>query len=138
MGVDIEIRVGLKKEPPEWYINRVKNMVEQNSHVEGKLTNGFTDVENHEQYKMILGISSLTRYYGKGYERGPFLDIFSLLVFLMTAFSEYEPSLFYDGDSGETISQISAKELQELMKHFAEYGEEPYRGENLYGDKLDK
>jgi len=135
MGVDVEIRVGLKKEPPEWFINRVRNMVEQNSHVEGKLTDGFTDVEDHEQYKMILGISSLTRYYGKGYERGPFLDIFSLLVFLKTAFSAYEPSIFYDGDSGYTINQISENELHKLMEHFSEHGEEPYRRENLYGDK---
>lgn len=128
MGVDIEIRIGLKKIPKTKIINKLNWMLKDCSPIEGivKLSDG-DDIEEPERFKIIYEISSLTRYYGEGYERGPFIYIYGFIHFLIFYFKEYDLTIFYGGDCSDYISEIKDG-LKSIMEHFVKNGNSPYTG----------
>lgn len=130
MGIDIEIAIGLKNKPDEAFINRMKNLLKDCSPIEGNLYICTDEVEDIERFSTVYGISSISRYYGEGYERGPFLSLYGLLIFLRKAFKEYEPTIFYGGDCNDSIPEFRESDLDLLMDHFIKVGSSPYRDKN--------
>jgi len=64
------------------------------------------------------------RYYGPGYERGPWPDIASLILYLLAA--ENVDAVWYDGDSGWGSVRIDRERLEEINDHWIKNGNRPY------------
>lgn len=65
------------------------------------------------------------RYYGPGYERGPWPQIASVLMWLLLNYPNGK--VWYGGDSGDTLPQATIETIAETWKHWAEHGGVPYR-----------
>lgn len=77
--------------------------------------------------EQVITCDTLWRYYGPGYERGPWAHIKELLSLL----GHYFPNsrIYYGGDSsgikGELVTQDFIKSIND---HWLKYGHAPYRG----------
>lgn len=73
-------------------------------------------------------ISSFVKYYGIGYERGPWPQICADLMTLMQA-----PNIgrvWYSGDhinSPEGMAPTSSDDICDLVRHYIQHGHRPYR-----------
>lgn len=112
MGIDIEIAVKCKPgyNPPS-----------PSFAVEGEMSdtgNPYVDASTHS-------LSSLTRYYGEHYERGPWPHIAAYLLELMS-----DPNVervWYDGDSGDCLEEMTFERWCKMCDHYRLNGERPYR-----------
>lgn len=75
----------------------------------------------------VYEIDIWCRYYGPGYERGPFPLIYAALLWLKNRFPECR--LYYFGDSYELdeVSEMSVGRLQEFLQHWLDVGNQPYQ-----------
>ena len=64
------------------------------------------------------------RYYGPGYERGPWPDIASMILYLLAA--ENVDVVWYDGDSGWGSVRIDRERLDAINEHWIKNGTRPY------------
>jgi hypothetical protein len=114
MGVDACIYIKSKTDAPR---------------LEEPLPEGFTiqtdglgpPTSTHEVY-------TLSRYYGPGYERGPWPTLCAVLMTLMN--SPDIESVWYFGDYSceDDQTPITCDDLFEITRHFIANGERPYRG----------
>lgn len=63
------------------------------------------------------------RYYGPGYERGPWPKISAVLMELMA--TPGVTGVWYGGD--EEVYPMTGKVLEEFTRHYLEFGHRPYR-----------
>jgi hypothetical protein len=64
------------------------------------------------------------RYYGPGYERGPWPEIRRMIEWLWT---ETWDEVRYGGDHTEDVPIITGADVEAIQAHYDEYGHEPYR-----------
>ena len=77
----------------------------------------------HTFVKVSLG----SRYYGKGYERGPFADHIAVRNFLKHHYPDGK--VFYGGDSsGVLFEEMTDAWVKKELAHFHTVGHAPYRG----------
>lgn len=69
----------------------------------------------------LYDITTMIRYYGPGYERGPGLKIAGLLLYLHTR-DDIE-TVYYGGDG---IKEFSKKDAEDLLSHYLSVGRLPY------------
>jgi len=128
MGVDVTISIkpktitrdGIKALNQEIY-HRFKNDISSEYPESWELQ--WTDED--QAYTM----RSFMRYYGEGYERGPFPTIFALVMFIKDAIPDGD-DVFYYGDYSELedASPTTYAELRELFAHWVKNGHKPYLG----------
>ena len=70
-------------------------------------------------------VDQMWRYYGEGYERGPWPDIAATLMALIAG-SNVE-SVWYYGDVHETDDPITPEQVLTLCAHYMKVGDRPYR-----------
>lgn len=75
----------------------------------------------------LLHVFCMDRWYGKGYERGNWPSIYGKIQWLLLNFPGCD--IFYQPDSSddERRQPFTEQQAQELWKHWAEFGGEPYR-----------
>ena len=64
------------------------------------------------------------RYYGHCYERGPWPEICAVLLALHSRLDV--ETVYYGGDSDETLPEFNMGDALEMCKHYAEVGQRPY------------
>lgn len=119
MGVDVEIYIRLKDGA---------DIPSNDSYVEGQFTMAGDDDWWSEDFPFVnANLSSMTRYYGVGYERGPWPQISSLLLSLL-ANPDVE-AVYYIGDHSEPHEDdvFTLEALEELNKYYVKNRHEPYR-----------
>lgn len=108
MGIDVEIAIRAKpgSEPPSprWIDGTVS---------ESTYLDGYT----HE-------LSSCTRYYGIGYERGPWPDIAAYLLELLA--DPNVEAVGYGGDSSDHRETVTLEWLTQMNLHYIDNRERPY------------
>lgn len=70
-------------------------------------------------------VDTLARYYGPGYERGPWAEICAALM-LLHACPEVE-RVWYGGDNADEVPECPPARVVALSEHFMEHGNRPYR-----------
>ena len=115
MGKDVEIYLKTKDgKAPDLLFN---------------LPNGFELVEVGELDDEIEGathcISTLVRYYGKGYERGPFHIICAVLMLLHE--SDDVETVWYGNDDYVSSEPFTKEDTSNLALHFMNNGSKPYK-----------
>jgi hypothetical protein len=78
------------------------------------------DGATHEVYQ-------LWRYYGPGYERGPWPRIAAALMALHA--SQNIESVWYFGDCDDGAQPFTPERVHEFSAHYMAEGDRPYRGE---------
>lgn len=70
-------------------------------------------------------LSTPWRYYGKGYERGPWPEICATIMRLVAYEAE---RVWYYGDSGpfDEADEMTPERVCEISKYYMQYGNEPY------------
>ena len=113
MGIDVEIYFEADGEPSD-----LRVMVE-GSALEAD--------EYARQFGPTHRISSATRYYGPGYERGPWPEICGTLMTLFA--SPNVKRVWYFGDCSDIEGQdpINIDAVLRISRHYMENGERPYR-----------
>ena len=66
------------------------------------------------------------RYYGPGYERGPWPRIAAILMTLMA--SEDVETVWYYGDCSDGDEPFTPSRLEQYNNHYIANGDRPYRG----------
>lgn len=94
------------------------------------LPNGFSvSAVDGETYLETCGathqVSTYARYYGKGYERGPWGDICAVLM-LLHASPDVE-KVWYSGDCVDVAEEFTPEKVLELSEHYMKFGNRPYR-----------
>jgi hypothetical protein len=73
--------------------------------------------ENEEWFQgPRVVVDTMARYYGPGYERGPWPDIYGGIRVLQAAFPEAK--VFYGGDSTDDGIECTDEYLAEIWEHF--------------------
>jgi hypothetical protein len=67
-----------------------------------------------------------SRYYGEGHERGSWPEICAVLMLLHAC--PGVGRVWYGGDSGDGLFNVSPERVIELSRHFMQHGERPYHG----------
>lgn len=70
-------------------------------------------------------VDTFVRYYGPGYERGPWTDICAVLM-LLHACPDVE-RVWYGGDNEDGVPECPPVRVTALSEHFMEHGKRPYR-----------
>jgi len=83
-----------------------------------------------------IRLHTLDRYYGPGYERGPWPRIAGHIEWLRHRFPDGK--VWYGGDSGDTLNKVTDAFMAGMWKHWATVGGEPYRRGGLAGDGAPK
>lgn len=65
------------------------------------------------------------RFYGPGYERGCWPTIYAVARWFWARFPGC--SVYYGGDSGETIAELTPEVAEAMWAHWAAFGGAPYR-----------
>lgn len=88
----------------------------------------YNDTYYKESGVYYYQVSTLLRYYGKGYERGPYPDIYAAIEWMRQNFPEAE--ILYGGDYGfiEETPVFSKEDQEELMAYWCKEGGLNYRG----------
>lgn len=79
----------------------------------------------------VLEIHLVGRYWGPGYERGPWQDYAALMHFFRIKYPEGK--LLYGGDSG-FVQEMTKDLRKEFWQHFATYQGRPYYGDRNIGN----
>lgn len=66
------------------------------------------------------------RWYGNEYERGPALQIYGLLRYLMQ--HELVEAVYYGADSNDSYEEVTGEVAEALLSHFLKHGNLPYGG----------
>lgn len=74
----------------------------------------------------FLKMNTLCRYYGIGYERGPFPQFFAFWHWLRANLKDC--IIWYGGDSGVGLDRLEIEQVFELLWHWTKVGYQPYRG----------
>ena len=129
MGIDMEIRFSLEIEPDEKFMIFANNLLRDKSSICEQEKALYKDEDE------LYGINSLSRFYGKGYERGPFISLYGLCAVLEKLFEEYKIKIYYHGDCSEFDESyvFDLKKRNDLLEYFCKNGEAPYRRSN-YND----
>lgn len=110
MGIDLRIACRAKGEyePPSPALG-----------VDGEMSRGSSqEGATHE-------LSSMTRYYGPHYERGPWPFIAAYLLELMA--DQNVEAIWYGGDDRDFLEPVTFEWLTQMNLHYADNGERPYR-----------
>lgn len=75
----------------------------------------------------LIEVSTVSRYYGIGYERGPLMDFINIAEWLEFNLPKGS-QIYYGGDSSDEVELFDKKHRKELFNHFAEHGHSPYTG----------
>lgn len=109
MGIDVKIAIRAKPgyTPPD--PNGIDGTVSECTHLDGY---------THE-------LSSLTRYYGPYYERGPWPEIAAYLLVLLA--DRNIEAIGYGGDSDDHREPVTLEWLTQMNLHYIDNCERPYR-----------
>jgi hypothetical protein len=109
--VGIDVKIAMRAKPgyappdPKWIDGNVSDCT-------------YLDGYTHE-------LSSMTRYYGRGYERGPWPDIAAYLIQLMA--DPNVEAVGYGGDSDDYREPVTLEWLTQMNLHYIDNQERPYR-----------
>lgn len=83
----------------------------------------------------IYEVNIFMRYYGPGYERGYWPDIYATLFWLQNRFPKSK--IYYYGDSGgeESEKLVTSELIINNFQHWIKYGHDPYRRYFGQGEK---
>jgi hypothetical protein len=115
MGIDAVIRFESTVDEPdlEWFHGgEVEKIADDYYDTDGGKPTHEVDLGGH-------------RYYGKGYERGPWPTISAILLVLLM--SKDVKKVWYGGDCNDWIGAVDIDWLNEMNKYYVEYGHRPYR-----------
>lgn len=73
----------------------------------------------------VYSISTYARFYGIGYERGPWPFICGILMYLLQ--HENVETVWYQSDCDETDRICTIDDVLKISRHYMENGERPYR-----------
>lgn len=111
MGIDVQIYFEADGEPTDLRIMCDGEVVLANDYERG--------------FGPTHKILSLTRYYGPGYERGPWPEICGTLMSLFA--STNVKRVWYFGDNLDMMLPISVDDVLSISRHYMLNGERPYR-----------
>ena len=119
MGIDVEIGIKLRKGA---------KVPENKTYVEGEFAKPgeWTDAPF-----INAQLSSLTRYYGKAYERGPWPQIHALLLELLMHPDVEQVWYWGDGREPQESDFVTLDWLIEMNRHYVAVGHEPYCGRKV-------
>ena len=83
------------------------------------------DAEEWAQKGSTHEVDQVWRYYGPGYERGPWPRIAAVLLTLMA--SEDVETVWYYGDCKDGDEPFTPERLEQYNKHYIENADRPYR-----------
>ncbi len=86
-----------------------------------------------QEGKLHVVVSTLGRYYGPGYERGPLHEYVAWAHYLKHHFPE--GIVYYGSDSGDQYEAWTPSFEKMMLNHFHTHGHEPYRGGFNLGNK---
>ncbi len=113
MGIDVEIYFESEGEPTDLRI----------------LCDGYA--EDCDDYERRFGpthrISSCTRYYGPGYERGPWAEICGTLMSLFASTNVKRVWYFGDCVDIDGAEPITIDGVLEISRHYMMFGQRPYQ-----------
>lgn len=113
MGVDAEIWIETDGEPEDLWAPE-----------------GFY-LQEAGEYEKQLGYThevwSGARYYGIGYERGPWPVICGVLMSLLASPNVKRVLYFGDNRDMEGVEQLTAEEVIRISAHYMKHGERPHR-----------
>jgi len=119
MGVDamifFKVRAGV--EAPEFYFP------------EGFEVKSFSD--SYGPPGATHEVDTLSRYYGKHYERGNWPSICAVLMALHACLDVER--VWYDGDSSDNYEVCTPETVLDISRHYMDFGDRPYR--RHYSDK---
>lgn len=74
----------------------------------------------------LITVSTLSRYYGEGYERGHWPIISGVMRWLRARLPQ--ATIWYGGDSGGTLAVFTEADDSKMWAHFIAVGHDPYHG----------
>ena len=88
--------------------------------------------------EQLIQVNTTDRYYGEGYERGPFPTWYMVAKWLEVRIPNSE--VYYGGDSSGVLAEkFDDKRREKMFRHFAKVGGKPYRGgRSILGDGLSR
>ncbi len=122
MGVDVQIYIKVRDGA---------SLPENDSRVEGEFYE-LGEWEAEDFPFANAGLSSMTRYYGVGYERGPWPDICALLLYLLMHPDVL--SVWYCGDHREAHREydlVTLDVLNTMNAHYVATGHTGYGGNKI-------
>jgi hypothetical protein len=136
MGISAYFGITFKEPPTETQLKQLRY----------NLIHRFTDILEHKTLEKVItpaslwlceeaqtedlySIDTLVRYYGKGYERGPGLEISGLLLYLCR--HPDVKQVYYGGDG---LRSIDEKYALDLFSHWLENGRLPYLNQTCSKD----
>jgi len=139
MGVDLRLAFSIdreiKKEEMRDITYRIAEAVGSGFFYLGKgKEDGTLAFSQKEYYKdnyvgdksgYVYEYEGLSRYYGEGYERGHFPNIYMTILWLRLNFPKV--TIYYGSDSYEEIDVLTISKQNKLLKHWASVGGIPYR-----------
>jgi len=90
--------------------------------------------ENEDGYECIgkpvggtlIKVETLSRYYGEGYERGPWPEISGVMRWLRGRL--LGATVWYSGDSSDRLPAFTVEDDAAMWQHFVAVGFDPYHG----------
>jgi hypothetical protein len=81
---------------------------------------------NTKKGSTLLRFNLWSRYYGPGYERGDWAQLSSIILFTQMYFGK-AVKLFYGGDSGEGMDEVTDDFMRDMWAHFTKHAHFPYQ-----------
>lgn len=135
MGIDVNIYVVGEQDILDADIEKANELFSEIFYNggDGKFEDCFERAYDGDRRNNIIMINSLDRYYGEGYERGPWPKIFAKVMFALAHFPDAR--VYYLSDSHDFTQtddnswcEASQENLAKLWAHYLKHGHTPYRG----------
>lgn len=133
MGVDSNILFTLKTKPDKEKMEKAAVFFrDKSNYFDGGVFLELGEEENYynldpkNEYEVIYECESAARYYGVGYERGYYPEIFLLAELLECYFKDYGIEVFYGSDLSEDISIFDREKRFSLLAHYCINENRPY------------
>ena len=114
MGIDVNLYAEADPSPEE--LTAVEEFFNARSNI-GYAAEAVLTVDDEEWFSSPrVTVDTMSRYYGPGYERGPWPDIYGAIRVLQAAFPEAK--VFYGGDTSDDGIECTDEYLAEIWEHF--------------------
>jgi hypothetical protein len=82
-------------------------------------------IPEEERSKQVLQVSTLMRYYGEGYERGPAAKLLMVMLWLKNRIPKCK--VFYGGDTGAELEEVTDEYWNNLFNYWCQNRTEHYK-----------
>ena len=127
MGIDLQLAAKTKKRRSKEELRELNyRFMEASTLGYGK--NPIKDADNiHDSQNFYYELSSLSRYYGQGYARGSFPEIYAAIEWFRVNFPEADILYGGDGEYLEEMVAFTKQKQEELLRFWCENGGLTYR-----------